>query len=106
MAFRPCTQDRPCRNRLPSTLFELIGEIVNHERDSTEPSAVDLEAIEDEMPLIEAEIGLLDVQIRIMAAHGPVDEVTAQRLRRSRDAVIAESLRWYVRRYNATRRAA
>ncbi|WP_433051703.1 DUF6284 family protein [Dactylosporangium sp. CS-033363] len=71
-----------------------------------EPTAAELTAIEDEMPLIEAEVDLLDVQIRIMSAHGPVDEVTAQRLRRSRDAVVAEALRWYMRRFNAPRRAA
>lgn len=78
-----------------------------NERDWTEgPSAEDLAAIEDEMPLIEAEMDLLDVQIKIMKAHGPVDDVLVRRLRRSRDAVIAETLRWYARRFNTAHRAA
>ncbi|MEU7872809.1 DUF6284 family protein [Dactylosporangium sp. NPDC049140] len=79
---------------------------MNDPNGSPGPTQAQLEAIESEMPLIEAEIELLDVQIRIMSAHGPVDEVTAQRLRRSRDAVVAEALRWYMRQYNAPRRAA
>jgi hypothetical protein len=91
----------------PGALPDLIGETVINEHDSTDgPSAAELAAIEDEMPLIEAEIDLVDVQIRIMQAHGPVDDVTVQRLRRSRNAVVAETLRWYARRFNLAHRAA
>jgi hypothetical protein len=80
---------------------------VTNDRDSTDgPSPEELAAIEDEMPLIEAEIDLVDVQIKIMQAHGPVDDVTVQRLRRSRDAVVAETLRWYARRFNVAHRTA
>jgi hypothetical protein len=75
---------------------------VTNERDSTDgPSAEDLAAIEDEWPLIQAELDLLDVQIEILTAHGPVDAVTARRLHRSRDAVLGEWLRWYANRFNA-----
>jgi len=78
---------------------------VINERDSTDgPSAQELAAIEDEMPLIEAEIDLLDVQIKIMQSHGPLDDVIVQRLRRSRNAVMTETLRWYARRFNAAHR--
>lgn len=78
-----------------------------YDRDSTdEPNAADLAAIEDEWPLIEAEIELLDVQLVILDARRPVDEVTARRLHRARDAVVGEALRYYTRRVNAARRAA
>ncbi|MEV0570705.1 DUF6284 family protein [Dactylosporangium sp. NPDC050588] len=78
-----------------------------YDRDSTdEPTAADLAAIEDEWPLIEAEIDLLDVQIDILDARRPVDEVTARRLHRARDAVVGEALRYYTRRVNAAHRAA
>ncbi|WP_426505429.1 DUF6284 family protein [Dactylosporangium sp. McL0621] len=80
--------------------------MINEHGPMCEPSSEDLAAIEDEMPLIEAEIDLVDVQIRIMQAHGPVDDVMVARLRRSRDAVVAETLRWYARRFNLTHRAA
>jgi hypothetical protein len=80
---------------------------VINERDSTdEPSAEDLAAIEDEWPLIEAELDLLDVQINILTGRGPVDEVTARRLHRSRHTVLSESLLWYKRRFNMAHRAA
>ncbi|HTJ35820.1 MAG TPA: hypothetical protein VL738_21575 [Dactylosporangium sp.] len=49
---------------------------------------------------------LLDVQISMLYRHGPVDAVTAHRLRRARTAVIAETLRWYTRQFNVTNRAA
>ncbi len=79
---------------------------MKNDRDSTEePTAADLAAIENEWPLIEAEIELLDVQITILDARRPVDEVTARRLHRTRDAVVGEALRYYTRRVNAARAA-
>src|SRR5262245_16917277 len=74
--------------------------------DDVEPTAEDLAAIEDEEPLIKAEMDLLAVQIKIATSRKPVDEVTVRRLYRAQDAVVAETLRWYAHRFNATHRAA
>src|SRR5258707_799115 len=43
---------------------------VDHER---EPSAAELAALDDEEPLIAAELELLDVQLRLLGGRGPVD---------------------------------
>ncbi|WP_327008115.1 DUF6284 family protein [Dactylosporangium sp. NBC_01737] len=75
-----------------------------YERD--DPTPAELAAIEDEWPLIEAEMDLLDVQVSILAGHGRVDDLEAQRLRNARDMVVRESLAWYCRRFNAQRPAA
>jgi hypothetical protein len=77
---------------------------VTYERD--DPTPAELDAIEDEWPLIEAELDLLDVQVSILAGHGRVDDLEAQRLRNARTAVVRESLAWYRRRFNAQRPAA
>ncbi|MFV2117059.1 DUF6284 family protein [Streptomyces sp. Act-28] len=52
-----------------------------------EPSAAELEAIEQEMPLILAEVDLLDAQI--MTLDRPVTELDARRIRRARNRVLA-----------------
>ncbi|MEV7478776.1 DUF6284 family protein [Streptomyces halstedii] len=52
-----------------------------------EPSAAELDAIEQEMPLIRAEIELLDAQI--MTIGHPVNELDARRMRRARRRVLA-----------------
>ncbi|QKV93999.1 hypothetical protein HUT19_21415 [Streptomyces sp. NA02950] len=55
-----------------------------------EPTAAELDAIEDEMPLIEAERELLDAQIATLD-RAP-SELDARRLRRARRRVLAARL--------------
>ncbi|WP_405563463.1 MULTISPECIES: DUF6284 family protein [unclassified Streptomyces] len=52
----------------------------------TEPSAAELDAIDLEMPLILAEVDLLDVQI--MAIDRPASELDERRIRRARRRVM------------------
>ncbi|MFJ8663118.1 DUF6284 family protein [Streptomyces sp. NPDC093795] len=52
-----------------------------------EPSDAELDAIETEMPLILADLDLLDAQI--MTIDRPVTELDAQRIRRARNRVLA-----------------
>ncbi|WP_371612612.1 DUF6284 family protein [Streptomyces clavifer] len=52
-----------------------------------EPSAAELDAIEQEMPLILAEVELLDVQI--MTIDRPVSELDERRIRRAGRKVLA-----------------
>ncbi|WP_411574168.1 DUF6284 family protein [Streptomyces fradiae] len=52
-----------------------------------EPSAVELDAVEQEMPLVLAEVDLLDA--RIMVLDRPVTELDARRIRRARNRVLA-----------------
>ncbi|OEJ96233.1 DUF6284 family protein [Streptomyces thermolilacinus] len=52
-----------------------------------EPSAAELEGIEQELPLILAEVDLLDAQI--MTLDRPVTELDARRIRRARHRVLA-----------------
>ncbi|MYQ42108.1 hypothetical protein B046DRAFT_02308 [Streptomyces sp. LamerLS-316] len=52
-----------------------------------EPSAAELDAIEQEMPLIRAEVELLDTQI--MTIDHPVNELDERRIRRARNRVLA-----------------
>ncbi|MEE1791429.1 DUF6284 family protein [Streptomyces sp. BE308] len=53
-----------------------------------EPSAAELDAIDEELPLITAEVELLDAQI--MTLDRPVSEVDERRVRRARNRVLAE----------------
>lgn len=53
-----------------------------------EPSAAELDAIEREMPLIAAEVDLLDVEI--MTLDRPATELDERRIRRARNRVLAE----------------
>jgi hypothetical protein len=56
------------------------------------PTAADLAAIEHEWPLIEAEIALVDAEIRVLTApHGP-SPLDWRRLRRAEHRVIRETL--------------
>ena len=73
---------------------------------SQEPSPADLAAIEDEWPLIAAELDLLDVQLAIIGGTGRVDELEVRRLRHARNAVIRKSLAYYLHRSATARRAA
>ncbi|MGQ4490372.1 DUF6284 family protein [Streptomyces sp. SAS_281] len=52
-----------------------------------EPSADELDAIEQEMPLIRAEVELLDAQI--MTIDRPASELDVRRIRRARNRVMA-----------------
>ncbi|MEV5940343.1 DUF6284 family protein [Streptomyces sp. NPDC051994] len=52
-----------------------------------EPSDAELDAIEIEMPLILAEVELLDVQISVMDR--PFTDLSARRIRRARRRVLA-----------------
>ncbi|MDT9685834.1 DUF6284 family protein [Streptomyces sp. TRM76323] len=51
-----------------------------------EPSAAELDAIEQELPLILAEVDLLDAQI--MTLDRPVTELDTRRMRRARHRVL------------------
>ncbi|MEU7291708.1 DUF6284 family protein [Streptomyces exfoliatus] len=53
-----------------------------------EPSDAELDAIETEMPLILAEVDLLDAQI--MTLDRPASELDVRRIRRARHRVLAE----------------
>ncbi|MBN0044150.1 hypothetical protein JS756_08500 [Streptomyces actuosus] len=55
--------------------------------DFMEPTDAELDAIEQEMPVILAEVDLLDVQIK--ALDRPVNEVDARRIRRARNRALA-----------------
>ncbi|MFH9834916.1 DUF6284 family protein [Streptomyces sp. NPDC017201] len=52
-----------------------------------EPTAAELDAIEQEMPLIRAEVELLDAQI--MTIDRPANELDGRRIRRARNRVLA-----------------
>ncbi|MFE5239925.1 MULTISPECIES: DUF6284 family protein [unclassified Streptomyces] len=52
-----------------------------------EPSAAELDAIDREMPLIRAEVELLDAQI--MTIDRPANELDTRRVRRARNRVLA-----------------
>ncbi|MFE3215193.1 DUF6284 family protein [Streptomyces antimycoticus] len=64
--------------------------VVTADLSDREPTAAELDAIEDEMPLIEAEVELLDVQISLLDR--PASELDARRLRRARRKVLAVRL--------------
>ncbi|MFD9872806.1 DUF6284 family protein [[Kitasatospora] papulosa] len=51
-----------------------------------EPTAAELDAIEQEMPLIRAEVELLDAQI--MTIDRPANELDTRRVRRARNRVL------------------
>ncbi|MFE7596287.1 DUF6284 family protein [Streptomyces sp. NPDC057494] len=53
-----------------------------------EPSGAELDAVELEMPLILAEVDLLDAEI--MTIDRPVTELDERRIRRARNRVLAE----------------
>ncbi|MFB7937355.1 DUF6284 family protein [Streptomyces sp. NPDC056049] len=53
-----------------------------------EPSDAELDAIEREMPLVLAEVDLLDAQI--MTLDRPVTELDERRIRRARNRVLVE----------------
>ncbi|SHK56178.1 DUF6284 family protein [Actinacidiphila paucisporea] len=52
-----------------------------------EPTAAELEAVDQEMPLVLAEVDLLDAQITAMDR--PANEVDARRIRRAEHRVLA-----------------
>lgn len=57
-----------------------------------EPTAEELAAIEREMPRIEAELELLDVQISTLDRRRELDEFTVRRIRRARRKVAARGI--------------
>jgi hypothetical protein len=62
-------------------------------RDDEEPSAAELAAIEADWPLIEAELAVVDAQIRALSATGGPSPLDWRRLRRAERRVLAERLR-------------
>ncbi|WP_405912796.1 DUF6284 family protein [Streptomyces sp. NBC_00963] len=61
--------------------------IVTAESLDIEPTAAELDAIELEMPVIRADVELLDAQI--MALDRPLSELDIRRIRRSRNRALA-----------------
>jgi hypothetical protein len=59
-----------------------------------EPSAVELAAIDAEMPLIRAEVELLDVRIGLMDRPRVLSELDVRRLRRAERRLLAERARF------------
>jgi hypothetical protein len=57
-----------------------------------EPTPADLAAIEREWPLIEAELALTDIEVRLWCALGKATELDRHRLRRAEQRVIREAL--------------
>jgi len=55
-----------------------------------EPTTADLVAIEREWPLIEAEIALVDAEIRVLTNDGGPTELDWRRLRRAEERVMRE----------------
>ncbi|MEV5690709.1 DUF6284 family protein [Micromonospora globbae] len=55
------------------------------------PSVDDLAAVEREMPLIEAEVLLLDAQIQVMCAEPAPSDLDWQRVRRAQRRVLREA---------------
>jgi hypothetical protein len=62
-------------------------------RDGEEPTADDLAAIEAEWPLIEADLAVLDAEIRVLSAVGGPSPLEWRRLRRAERRVLAAGLR-------------
>jgi hypothetical protein len=60
--------------------------------DTEGPTSKDLAAIETEWPLIEAEMALVDAEIRILTVHGGPSTLDWRRLRRAEARVIREAL--------------
>ncbi|MFF2138354.1 DUF6284 family protein [Streptomyces sp. ADI93-02] len=64
-----------------------LQNLVTAESLDVEPTAAELDAIEQEMPLIRAEVELLDAQI--MTIDRPVNELDERRIRRAGRKVLA-----------------
>jgi hypothetical protein len=62
-------------------------------RDDEEPTAAALAAIEAEWPLVEAELAVLDAQIRALSAAGGPSPLDWRRLRRAERRLLAARLR-------------
>jgi hypothetical protein len=58
-----------------------------------EPTAADLAAIEAEWPLIEADLNVLDAEIRLLAAAGGPSLLDWRRLRRAEHQALAVAVR-------------
>lgn len=58
-----------------------------------EPTAADLAAIETEWPLIEAELAVVDAEVRALSAAGGLSPLDWRRLRRAQRQVLAAQLR-------------
>jgi hypothetical protein len=67
--------------------------MTRNEPASAEPTAADLAAIEAEWPLIEADLCVLDAQIRALSAEGGPSLLDWRRLRRAERRVLAAGLR-------------
>ncbi|GHA24775.1 hypothetical protein GCM10010372_25900 [Streptomyces tauricus] len=67
-----------------------VQAVVTADELDREPSAAELDAIEQEMPVIRAEVELLDAQI-IALDHTP-NELDTRRIRRARRKVLAARL--------------
>ncbi|MFE6889983.1 DUF6284 family protein [Streptomyces sp. NPDC057694] len=64
-----------------------VQDVVTAFAPDLEPTAAELDAIEDEAPLIDAELALLDVQIALLDR--PVSLLDERRLRRAANKVLA-----------------
>ncbi|MET8359755.1 DUF6284 family protein [Micromonospora sp. NPDC005171] len=58
---------------------------------TADPSTADLVEIERELPLIEAEVLLLDAQIAVLTIDGSPSDLDWQRLRRAQRRVLREA---------------
>jgi hypothetical protein len=67
--------------------------MIPKQRDDEEPTAAALAAIEAEWPLIDAELAVLDAQIRALTAAGGPSPLDWRRLRRAERRVLAAWLR-------------
>jgi hypothetical protein len=63
------------------------------QRDREEPTPAELADIEREWPLIDAELALLDAEIRALAVAGGPSQLDWRRLRRAERRVLAARLR-------------
>jgi Family of unknown function (DUF6284) len=65
--------------------------------DPAGPSGAELAAIETEWPLIEAEIAVVDAEIRLLTVQGGPSPVDWRRLRRAQARVDREATAWAAR---------
>jgi hypothetical protein len=63
--------------------------MTRNQRDGAEPTSADLAAIGAEWPLIEAELAVVDAEIRALSAAGGLSPLDWRRLRRAERRVLA-----------------
>lgn len=90
--------------RMTSVRTSNLSDLFDITTADTEPKPAELASIEDEWPVIEAEILLLDAEIRNLIAGHRVSELDVRRLRRAEDRVTREAAAYATRTAKPRRR--